>query len=651
MPERLSASQHRTIAALAEAIAPPCEHLSIDANRVGVADELDKLLARFDPSSRRTVKLLTSALQLAPLARGRLRTFASLPLDERERYLEKRLAGSGPDHTVAVSMRALCLMVLAGDSRFRAQLGDGNEPFKKGLAIPPETPLPTIQHPELDRSRQIDCDVVIIGSGAGGACVAQELAAGGLDVVVVEEGGPVSREDFSGKALDRVAKYCRASGLSTTIGRSVIPVPMGCVVGGTTVMNSGTCLRAPESVLAAWAEEHGAELAAPALMEPRYDALAKQLEIQPVRDDIMGRNGQVVKRGAQELGLSSHPIPRPTNGCAGTGQCAFGCPRDAKRAMHLTSLPAAVAHGARIYARCRVEELQMRGRRAEGLRAAILDSSGHATGHHLSVSARAIFCCAGALMTPVLLASSRVAKAGGPLGRHLRIHPGNGITGRFDEVINGWQGVMQSYAIDEKLDEGILLEATFPPLGMAYSAAALPGVGERHARLLAEYPRMASLGSIISDTSTGRVRRLPGLGASMLYAMNAEDVGRTVRATALAARVLFAAGAKEVYPGLPAMPVVRSLAEVDALEYHRWRATDLKLSAYHPLGTARMGREPGDSVCGPTGRVHGTENLYVADTSLFPGSTHVNPQYTLMALCLNIAQRFLDEWPGSGRRQ
>jgi choline dehydrogenase-like flavoprotein len=646
VPALLSPRQHRVIAALAEAIAPACSHLPIDANRVGVADDLDRLLTRFDPASRSLIKFLTRALQLAPLRRGEWHTFTGLSRERRERYLRRALAGRGLDHTVVVSLRALCLMVLAGDRRFREQLGDFDEPFKKGLPIPPETPLPAICHPRLDRSTVIDCDAVIVGSGAGGATVAHELAEAGLDVVIVEEGPSVSREDFAGKALDRIVKYCRRNGFTTTLGSSAIPVPMGCVVGGTTVMNSGTFLRAPEAVLSRWAEEHGVELAAPERMGPQYEMLAERLEIQPVSDDIMGRNGQVVRRGAEKLGLRSQPIPRAARNCAGTGQCAFGCPRDAKRAMHLTSLPAAVRHGARIYARCRVEEILMEGSRARGVRAQILDASGRPTGHRLTVRARAVFLCAGALMTPALLARSRTATSGAPLGRHLRIHPGNGITGRFDEVIDGWQGAMQSYAIDELAHEGILLEATFPPLGMSYSAAALPGVGEEHARRLSEYPRMASIGSIISDTSTGRVRELPGLGTSMLYRMNAEDVQRTVRATALAARVLFAAGADEVYPGLPAVPVLRSLSEVDTFERRSWRASELKMSAYHPMGTARMGSDPSSSVCDPSGRVHGTPNLYVADTSLFPGSTHVNPQYTLMALCRNLAHRFVDSWPG-----
>ena len=645
MPDHLLAAQHRTIAALAQAVAPPCAHLPVDADQVGVADALDDLLDRCDPPRRRRIKLLVTALRLAPLAAGQWRTFAALPRERREAYLRRALSGSRLDHDVATALRTLCEMLYAADPRFREHVGDFNEPFKQGLPVPAETSLPVIQHPELAASATLDCDVVIVGSGAGGATVARELAGAGIDVVIVEEGGPVERDDFSGKALDRILKYYRDNGFTATLGGSVIPVPMGRVVGGTTVVNSGTCLRAPEFILDDWARTHGAELATPEAMGPQYDLLRERLNIQPVADDVMGNNGLVVRRGAEALGLRAQPIPRPVRDCAGTGQCGFGCPRDAKQAMHLTLLPDAVQRGARIYGRCRVDRLLMQGARATGVRARIHDAEGAATGHTLTVRANAVFLCAGALITPVLLRRARLGKASGAVGNHLRIHPGSGITGKFTEVINGWQGVMQSFAIDERLHEGILLEATFPPLGMSYSAASLPGVGEEHAKLLSEYPHMASIGSIVSEQGSGRVRDLPVLGPTMLYRLEPEDVQRTLRATVLAAHVLFAAGAREVYPGVPSVPVLRSPAEADALEQGSFTAKDLKVSAYHPMGTARMGADPARSVCDPSGRVHETANVYVADTSLFPGSTHVNPQYTLMALCLNVAQRFVDGWP------
>ncbi|MFQ5700055.1 MAG: FAD-dependent oxidoreductase [Myxococcota bacterium] len=637
-----------TLGAMIDAVAPRCAYLPMSGADLEVTEALDTLVGGFEPASRRMIRALVLALRLAPLASGSPRTFHRLSPEGREEFLRRTLASPGVVHDVVTNVRALCEMVFTGHPRFREHLGDRGEPFRPGLPVPEEVPIPTIRHPELARTTTIECDVVIVGSGAGGATVARILAEAGLDVVIVEEGGPPARGDFQGPVLSRLNKYCRQNGLTTTLGTPPIPVPMGRVVGGTTVVNSGTCLRAPDSLLHEWATVHGIEMAAPDSLGPHYDALAEQLSIQPVTDDIMGHNGQVVRRGAEELKLRAHAIPRPTRGCAGTGQCAFGCPRDAKQAMHLTHLPAAVAAGARIYAGCTVERVLMRGSHANGVEARIADATGRPTGHKLTVRAKTVFLAAGALSTPVLLMRAGLGGSGRAVGRHLRIHPGSGVTGRFDETINGWQGVMQSFAIDEYLDDGLLLEATFPPLGMTYSAGALPGIGEDHAELLAQYGHMASIGSIVSDTSQGRIRRVPGLGPSMQYSLNQTDTDRLVRAIAISARVLLAAGAREVYPGLPGAETLRKADDIDAFERNSWSPRHLKVGAYHPMGTARMGADAERSVCDPSGGVHGTENLYVADTSLFPGSTHVNPQYTLMALCRSLAERFLDSLAAGG---
>jgi choline dehydrogenase-like flavoprotein len=650
MPHALTAAQHRTIAALAESVAPPGTELPVCSRDVGVADGLDSLLMRFDPVPRRTLKGLIAALRFAPLLRGKGATFPNLSREQREAYLRETLSRPGLHHDVVLSLRALCEMIYAGDHRFRESVGDRNEPFKPGVPVPAEIDLPVTCHPELGRSTTVDCDVVIVGSGAGGGTIARELAGSGISVVIVEEGGPVHREDFHGPPLHRVVDYYRDNGFTATRGSPLIPVPMGRVVGGTTVVNSGTCLRAPDSVLQEWVGRHGLALASPDALGPAYEEVEACLNVQPVTDEIMGNNGRVIRRGAKELNLRAHPIPRPTRDCVGTGQCAFGCPRDAKQAMHLAHLPEAVKRGARIYGRCRVERLLIQGRRATGVVAEILDAGCRRTGHRLTVRAQHVFLCAGAIYTPWLLMRHRLGRESGAIGRHLRIHPGSGVTGKFAEVINGWRGVMQSFAIDEFVEEGVLLEATFPPLGMTYSAGALPGVGKEHAERLADYPHMASVGSIVSDAGTGRVRIGLGRKPVMQYRLNPEDTGRTIRAIAVAARVLFAAGATEVYPGMATVPVLRSANEVDLFERRPWTAKDLKLSAYHPMGTARMGADPSRHVCDPLGRVYETENLYVGDTSLFPESPHVNPQLTLMALCLNLARRFVDDWPSASRR-
>jgi len=302
MARHLSSAQMATIAALAETVAPPCEKLPVSSADVGVATELDVLLERFDPGSRRMVRGLATGVRLAPLLTGQWATFAALSRERREAYVRRVMGRPGLDHDALVSLRALCAMVYAGDPRFREYLGDGNQPFKPGLRVPVEIELPVLCHPELAANTDVDCDVVVVGSGAGGATVARELALAGLDVVIVEEGGPVRRADFEGRALHRVVEYYRDNGFTSTFGSfggPVIPVPMGRVVGGTTVVNSGTCLRPPDSVLDDWSQTHGLQLAAPEAMGPALDELIGRLCIEPVGDDIMGNNGRIVRRGAE----------------------------------------------------------------------------------------------------------------------------------------------------------------------------------------------------------------------------------------------------------------------------------------------------------------------------------------------------------------
>ena len=110
----------------------------------------------------------------------------------------------------------------------------------------------------------------------------------------------------------------------------------------------------------------------------------------------------------------------------------------------------------------------------------------------------------------------------------------------------------------------------------------------------------------------------------------------------MAAEIFFAAGAAEVYPMLPGLGSLRSAAEVCHVREGRWRPSDLHLSAYHPMGSARMGGDPSSSVVDPFGHVWDVPDLFVFDASVLPSSCHVNPQITIMALVARMAARLAD---------
>ena len=484
-------------------------------------------------------------------------------------------------------------------------------------------------------------DVVVVGSGAGGAVVARELAVRGRGVVLVEEGGFFTGKHFTGNPRAMIDLLYRSRGLTFALGRPTIPIPLGRCVGGTTTINSGTCYRAPDYVLDEWAERYGVRGAREPDLRPYFERVEQELHVRPVPDETYGRNSTLFERGAAALGYAGARIPRNERGCLGTGVCAFGCPQDAKQAMHVSYVPRALDAGARLFTRCRVGTVLLSAGKAIGVVARFVDRDERETGHELRVLARHVVVACGALLTPALLERSAVPDPSGLRGRNLHIHPATRVGALFDEEVRGWEEVPQAYNVHHFTREGIFIQGQFVPPAM--EAPVLPGVGRAHKDIMARYARLGSFGALISDESAGRVRAGRGRFPRVTYQLGAADAKRLARAIGLTAEIFFAAGAREVYSGAHSRPVLRSLDEARALQGADLPAADFEMMAFHPQGTARMGEDPRQAVTDSVGRVHGTPGLWVGDASLFPSSCKVNPQITIMALATRLAERLAGE--------
>ncbi|HWL65164.1 MAG TPA: GMC family oxidoreductase [Actinomycetota bacterium] len=507
---------------------------------------------------------------------------------------------------------------------------------KRDFEGPQSRDLTTQAWPDLFDGQRENVDVVVVGSGAGGAVAATYLAEAGLNVLVLEEGQQVTADDFAGPMFDRLQRFCRGNGTTQVWGSPPIPLPLGKVVGGTTVVNSGTCFRGPQRVLERWASEFGVEGARLDEMIEHYEPLEEFLNVRPVPWDLLGPNGMAAHRGAVALGYSGGPLLRNITDCHGCGQCAFGCPTNAKQAMHVSFLPRAQMAGARIFSRCRVDTIVTERDGAAGVEATLLGPDGRSRGR-LRVSATHVVVAAGAVYTPSLLKKSGVPDPSGQTGRNLRIHPATGVGGAFDEDVKNWKGTLQSYYIDEFFDSHeLMFEATttVPSIG----AGALPGIGEQAMQELGRFRNLASLGFYVSDTSRGRVLTLRGGEAFPVYRMNALDARRMQIGLSIACEVMLEAGAKKVYPGIPGIDAIDARADLEQLRERRVRPEHLKLTAFHPMGTARMGGDPSSSVVDPYGHHHAVERLWVVDSSTFPSCVAVNPQMTIMAFAKRTAE-------------
>jgi choline dehydrogenase-like flavoprotein len=381
-------------------------------------------------------------------------------------------------------------------------------------------------------------------------------------------------------------------------------------------------------------------------MAPLFDRVEQTMHVMPVPEALLGENARVFRRGLAAIGLRGEPIRRNIDGCHGCGVCAFGCPSDAKQAMHLSYLPRAEAAGAVIYARCRVRRILRANGRAAGVEADILadgrrDPKPERARGRLTVRAERVVLAAGALHTPLLLQANGLAHRDGPVGRNLRIHPAVGVTAVFDDDIYGWRGTLQPFFLDYfRESHGLMVEVTSPIPGL--SGAGLPGTGRALKEALAEYRKIACVGLFVAESSSGRVRRLPGGLPLVRYALNENDTQRLLQGIAMAAKIFFAAGARRVHPGIAELPEIGDASEIPLITQKGWEASSLSIVGFHPVGTARMGRNRGVCAVDPWGESHALPGLYVADGSVLPGCPGVNPQVTIMAMATRIAGRLAD---------
>jgi choline dehydrogenase-like flavoprotein len=357
--------------------------------------------------------------------------------------------------------------------------------------------------------------------------------------------------------------------------------------------------------------------------------------------NLPSRRDELMARGLAALGWHADRMPRNVEGCTQDevcGYCGFGCVRGAKRSMLKTYLAEAAASGARLVVECAVERVTLDRGRAGGVVARTR------RGQRLSVRARAVVASAGAIETPALLLRSGLA---GSVGRHLHLHPVTAVWGVFDEEVRPWTGTIQAMYSDQfaNLDRGfgVKFETTgIHPLFLTYGT---PWAGaaafDAHMRRL---PHVSPIGLLVRDRGEGRVR-LGRTGSPVVdYAVSRYDQAHVRRGIQGAARVLLAAGARQLI-ATQNRPVVfrpgagRSLdawmRQLDAIGYGSNRTIYF---SWHQMGTCRMGAGGEGSVVGETGEAHAVKGLFVADASLFPSASGVNPMITIAALAQIVSE-------------
>lgn len=635
MAPALSASQHATALALAEALFPAGNHCPAADGEV----LLRAMEAQSDqqPWLRRALPAALVWLDTRYRLRH-FRAFRKATLAERRAFLDTVAAHPLESPLLRAATLPFKLAYLLDEAR---QYGAGS---RLKLDAPSQIERFRWQSQvtvaaDLDEDQVLDADVVVIGTGAGGAAAAYELACRGLAVVMVEEGAYHDRRDFDGDLMKVMPTLYRI-GATVATGNVLIPVPVGRSVGGTTTINSGTCLRTPPRTLAKWREEFGLHAFTDESMALWFDRVEEMLAVQTAEMKYIGPIGEVIAQGADKLGLHGHhPLQRNASGCDGQGLCQMGCPTDAKRSTNVSYVPAALNRGAFLYTGFKAEKLRRQGDTVTGIEAR--GRNRHGMTVRLTVRAREVVVAMGTFFTPLFLQANGVNNPN--LGRHLSLHPAG--------VVNAWvpdrdfrnsQTISQGYGLDDLADDGLMFEGgTIPFAGHGLTANVYGHDFVQHAE---RYQQTAYFGFMVQDTSRGSVRAGPHPDSPIIrYHMNGLDFARFLRGIETLAKIYLAAGAKEVIiPGPQRHTVIRSEAELSAFLCRDHKPTDFLMSAYHPLGTARMAATIADGVCDSDLRVFGWNGLSVMDGSVVPSSLGANPQVTIMALAGRAAARLAD---------
>jgi len=581
---------------------------------------------------------------------GPLKPFRKLDPAQREQLLQSWAASNVPPLRKGFqALRKLCSLLYYGGSTAGVPAAWGRLGYPGPDERPVDTPKP-IKTLRPTQDIDYECDVLIIGSGAGGGVVAGELAQAGHDVLVLEKGPYCHGCDFTQREADMMGKLYDAKGTLSTQDGGIGILAGSCLGGGTTVNWAGA-FRTPDYVLEEWAREHEApHFASPEFTES-LDAVARTIGVNTAYARHNGQN-QALWDGSTKLGQEVKLIPRNEKGLTDSethfralGYSSLGDAHGIKQGTLNTYLLTAFEHGARILADTRVERVTIAHGRATGAEAVHTTEDGRPV--RVRVRARRVVVAGGAIQTPALLLRSGLTHP--HLGRHLHLHPTVVVGARYPHAMNSWHGpsmsvVNDTYARLHGTNFGAKLET--PPTHPGLLSTVLPWLsGRQHHELLRDADHLGSFIVLTRDRDGGRVRVDAQGAPRIVYALSDFDRANMLAGVRAAAEIHVAAGAETVYLPHHTLPTLHARFGaplnphvLDQLPHLSWKANQFGLYSAHQMSTCRMGGDAATHPLKPNGETVEVQNLFVADGSAFPACSGVNPMLTIMALAHFTAQ-------------
>ena len=485
----------------------------------------------------------------------------------------------------------------------------------------------------LAKIEDLACEVLVIGSGAGGATVANELAKSGFDVLILEEGKYLPAAKVPSNLSDSFLNMWRSGGMTFAHGKPLVSFAEGMCVGGSTEINSAIFQKTPEELLANWAEKYSIKSFSPEIMSPFYDKAVGLVNASLTQGDL-GAHSEILRQTGKLQGWEVRPLERGQKNCVGTNHCSIGCPTGAKQSMSTSLLKSFSEHNGRIVSECRVNKLVKKSKVIKGAIAEAKGPDGKL--HAFRVDAKHVFICGGATQTPLLLMRSGFKKG---VGKGFKIHPTIRLSAEFDKPVNAHDSRHPLYAITEYS----------PDIRLGGSVFTLPTYGmflaedwQNRAHLLPSYPHMGMYYAMVRGSGAGSVSTIPfSKNAYVRYQLSEDDWQGLKMGLHNLSLALFEYGARVIRPSISGIKSWHSIDEMRDTFKKGLNKSSCDLMTIHLFSSVGMGENNEQCAANSFGQIHEAQNLYVADASLIPEAPGVNPQATVMALALRVAQKFI----------
>jgi choline dehydrogenase-like flavoprotein len=526
------------------------------------------------------------------------------------------------------------------------------DPIQAGLA----TGWKIIDAALLSGNRTIEADVAIVGTGAGGGVTAEILARAGLNVVLIEEGPLKSSKDFKMREAEAYRTLYQESAARRTRDKA-INILQGRAVGGSTTVNWTSSFRTPADTLLHWQKHFGLSSYTVDELAPWFSMMEQRLNIRPWQS-APNENNDLLRKGADRLGISTASMMRNVKGCWDLGYCGMGCPTNAKQSMLVTTIPSALSNGASLVTRARAEKFAFKGDKVESLTCIALDETGLApTGNTVMVRARHFVVAAGAINSPALLMRSRAPDPNELLGKRTFLHPTVISAALFEQQVNGFSGTPQSVYSDhflatQAIDGPVGYKLETPPLHPLLFSTTMQGFGVQHAETMKNFAHAHTIIALLRDgfnpDSAGGTVHLNDDGSPVLDYPLTEFLWNGVKRAFLSmAEIQFAAGAKSVHPVHEMAEAYTSWASArKALNALPYKPMLTRVVSAHVMGGCPMSDDINSGVVSATGHYHGISNLSVHDGSLLPTSIGANPQLSIYGITVRLASGLAEEMTG-----